>query len=120
MIQTFTQSRCFMGRPTKYTPDRADKILNGLRTAMSFKAACACAGIEFHTFLRWRQRFARFDTAVRQAVAEAEARYVDIVATAACGYDTVETTTTTSPDGSVTIREVRSHKFHPQYALEVL
>lgn len=72
-----------MGRPTKYTPERATKLIAGLRVGMTRRAAIGQAGISDETFARWLRRSVGFVEQVTQAENEAEAHYTEALAKAA-------------------------------------
>jgi hypothetical protein len=42
-------------RPLKYTPERADKLIQAIRVGATFRLACQYAGISEDTFARWRK-----------------------------------------------------------------
>lgn len=49
-----------MGRPPKYTQERADKVLHGIRLGATYEHAAAYAGISPDTLARWRASNAAF------------------------------------------------------------
>lgn len=55
------------GRPTKYTPERVKAITDAIRVGATFRLACDYAGITEDTFARWRERYADFADAVKEA-----------------------------------------------------
>lgn len=72
-----------VGRPSKRTPEREQRILDALRAGSTRKTACAHAAVEQHTFQRWVLRFAHFAQAVEKAEADAQLRHEAVIAKAA-------------------------------------
>lgn len=62
-----------MARPTKYTPETANRILEGIRLGMTYRHAAMYAGIDEATLLRWRRRFADFAGQLQEAEGHAVA-----------------------------------------------
>ncbi len=56
-----------MARPTKYTPDRVDKILTAIKLGAYYQDACNYAGIDMETFAVWRKRYPDFLERVKEA-----------------------------------------------------
>lgn len=56
-----------MARPTKYNEATCKKITDAIRVGATFGLACAYAGISEDTFARWRERYADFADAVKEA-----------------------------------------------------
>lgn len=71
-----------VGRPTKRTPEREQRLLTALAAGNTRKAACHYAGIDLHTLGRWMQ-IATFATAIEKAETDAEVRFVAQIAKAA-------------------------------------
>lgn len=44
-----------MARPTKLTPEVAERLVHAISVGASYKAACRYAGISYQTFLNWRK-----------------------------------------------------------------
>lgn len=72
-----------LGRPSKYNPERGERILSALNAGNTRKAASAYGGIDPTTFSRWmdwgeegREPFDVFCAAVKKAEADAEVRMV--------------------------------------------
>jgi len=59
-----------MARPSLYSPDRVEKIVNALSVGAYEKEACRVAGISEDTFERWQKRYADFADRVSRATAE--------------------------------------------------
>lgn len=72
-----------MGRPTKRTPEREQRLLSALRDGNTRQASCAYAGISEHTLARWLERYGDFAEAVKKGEAAAEMRHVATIALAA-------------------------------------
>lgn len=76
-----------MGRPTKFSEERAQAMLEALRGGNYIETAASYAGIDDSTYRRWLQReepeFRAFRAAVKKAQADAEVRNVGIVLKAA-------------------------------------
>lgn len=71
------------GRPTKYTPERVERILDALREGNTRQTACAVGGISDETFARWQRQFVQFVDAIKVAEAFAESRHVANIVRAA-------------------------------------
>ncbi len=71
------------GRPTKYSPDRCERIVEALRGGNTRQTACALGGISDETFARWLREHVDFMDSVKKAESEAEAANVAIVKKAA-------------------------------------
>lgn len=71
------------GRPTKLTDERVETILVALRAGNYLETAARVAGVSYQTLNEWRKDFPEFSEAVEKARAEAEARNVAMVQTAA-------------------------------------
>lgn len=61
-----------MARPTKYEPERIDKVLDAIRAGDSYKIAAAKAGINLDTFYEWQKAHPEFSDAVKEAKSEYE------------------------------------------------
>ena len=81
------------GRPTKFNPARAERIISLIRLGVDHVVAAAAAGVDRVTLYRWlkggaerrTKLLARFTRDVRIAEAEWEARMVTIVFRSATG-----------------------------------
>ena len=62
------------GRPSKYTPERVQRIVQALQAGSTRKAACQYAGISDETFATWLRENLDFLDAVTQAETAAELR----------------------------------------------
>jgi hypothetical protein len=103
-----------VGRPTKLTPERQERIVTALRAGNYLTIAAEYAGVNRATVFRWLAQadevgapkaIRDFRDAVVRARAEAEHRMVDIAGRAAAGGTLVRRTTRTLPDGSVEVDE---------------
>lgn len=72
-----------MGRPSKLTDDRVERILQALRAGNYLETAARYAGIGETTLHEWRHRYPEFRVAVEKARADAEARNVAVIQQAA-------------------------------------
>jgi hypothetical protein len=72
-----------MGRPSKLTEERQEKVLEALRAGNYLETAAAYAAISYQTLNEWRKRFPEFSEAVEKARADAEARMVAVIMKAA-------------------------------------
>jgi|GEM_PF-5090031 hypothetical protein len=92
------------GRPSKFTPERQAKILDGLRAGMTRRASAGFAGVAENTFQGWlaQPTKADFKEEVEEAESFAEARHTGSIAKAAFGEEVTRTKTTTRAEGTVT------------------
>jgi hypothetical protein len=79
-----------IGRPTKYTDEVANVLVEGIATGRTLGDACAIAGIDRETVARWIRKgdkgeepFAVFATRMREAWVEYSDRMVRIIEQAA-------------------------------------
>lgn len=72
-----------MGRPTKYSPERCDVILQAIREGNTHKTAVALSGVDFSTYENWVARYSDFAADVKRADAEAEQASVTVIRQAA-------------------------------------
>lgn len=75
-----------MARPTKYTPARAAKIIEGLKAGMTRTAAAGLVDVSVDSIEHWTKRFASFAAEVEAAEGLAEARYTQVLAKWAFGH----------------------------------
>ncbi len=61
------------GRPSKYSPERAEAILTALRSGNTRTAAAGAAGIGYATLQRWMATCEQFRSAIEKAAAPAAA-----------------------------------------------
>ena len=116
------------GRPTKFEPALAEKVISAIKAGGYVETAVAFVGIRKSTFYDWLRRgatdksgqFKEFSDAVGRAIAESEMRYVSVVARAANGYDVVRERTVVGldKDGKPinTVTTEKSHEFNPAAA----
>jgi transposase len=62
-----------MARPTKYTPETAKRILDGIELGMPYVHAAAYGGVSYETFNQWRDKKLEFSEAVKAAEGRAVA-----------------------------------------------
>ena len=55
------------GRPTKYTPETAKKIVDAVRLGATYTLACQYAGIDVSTLENWRQKYSDFSLMIKEA-----------------------------------------------------
>jgi hypothetical protein len=78
--------RVRVGRPTKFTVDRQERILDVLRDGVYLETAARLGGISYETLNEWRKRFPEFAEAVEGARAEAEATMISRVRSASVDH----------------------------------
>ena len=74
-------------RPTKLTPEVAERIIQATRLGASYAAAAEAGGVERHTISRWVAKgeaeeegeFYDFSTKMRSAQAELGVEYLDAI-----------------------------------------
>ena len=98
------------GRPTKFNPKLAEKILNSIRKGLYLEASAAINDINKDTLYRWLRKHPDFSDAVIKAHGEAERIELNRIKQAAEGYEVIETRTTTDKDGNVTETVVKTSK----------
>ena len=59
------------GKPSKYTPERVRAIVQAIEIGAPYRHACAVGGIDEATFARWRERYAEFADAIKEAEGKA-------------------------------------------------
>jgi hypothetical protein len=84
-----------MARPNMLTPERQDRIVGALQAGNTRRASAKHGGIDEDTLLEWIRRgegrdhrrktaaFAAFAAAIKEAEAEAEVQYVNVIKDAA-------------------------------------
>jgi len=73
-----------MARPTKYTPETADRIIQAFRAGVkNDDTACGAAGIHPDTFYTWKRRYPEFSERVEKAKSGREVRWLAIIGEAA-------------------------------------
>lgn len=71
------------GRKSKYTPERVEMILDGVRDGLTHKHAALVAGIDEDTLINWRSRYSDFADRLAQAHADRARKWLDGIAAAA-------------------------------------
>src|SRR5262249_1367735 len=108
-----------MANRIKFTPDRVARLIDGLRAGMTRTATCGAAGITLDTLNLWQRRYSAFSAQVRQAEAEAEARYTTIIAKAAFGNEVTIRRETTKPVVVKTVDANGTKHEHLEHITEV-
>ena len=72
-----------MARPSKYTPETAEKIVAALRAGNTLKDSALYVGIDEKTLANWRRRYSDFSDRLARAEAEATVKHVAAIARAA-------------------------------------
>jgi hypothetical protein len=65
-----------LSRPPKYTPERAERVLQAIHSGCTRRAAASHAGIDETTLYRWVGRYASFASDLRAREDEVEIRAV--------------------------------------------
>ena len=78
-----TRKRRRLGRPSKYQPATAKKILRGIAEGLSRSAAAASAGIAESTFFEWQREFPEFSQSIKKADAACQLKCLRSIACAA-------------------------------------
>lgn len=61
----------------KFTVDRVDRLMRGIRMGATYELACMHAGITFETFLNWKK--GRFPRSLNDEEKELKANFLDIL-----------------------------------------
>lgn len=109
-----------IGRPSKFSQERADRLTKAIKAGNTKAAACQCAGISMDTLARWLANFADFADAYARAEAEFEMRNVAVIQGAATKRKVTKTITKTFADGTTIVEERVSHEFDWQAAAWLL
>src|SRR5262245_34329879 len=108
-----------MAGRVKFTPERVARLIDGLRAGMTRTATCGAAGITLDTLNLWQKRYSAFSAQVRQAEAEAEARYTAVLARAAFGHEVTIRREVTRPIVVRTVDENGRKHEHLEQVTEV-
>ena len=76
-----------MPRPSKYSQQTADRILQALKAGNTLRASAAYVGVTEDTLINWRKRYSDFSEQVDIAEAGAEVMYAAVLAKAAQAGD---------------------------------
>ena len=71
------------GHPSKYTPERVQKILERLAAGNTRRAASLASGVSLSTFSLWLTEYSDFSESVERAESEAESVHVQNILRAA-------------------------------------
>ena len=74
-----------IGRPTKYTPEIAERIATRVAMGNYRETAAAAEGIAKSTFFEWLDRYSDFSDLIEKADAQAEGKRVKTILQAADG-----------------------------------
>jgi transposase len=72
-----------MARPSKYTPEAVERIVEALEQGATYEAAAAHAGVHYDTLNEWRKEFPEFSEALKGAEAKAELHWLEQIEAAA-------------------------------------
>jgi hypothetical protein len=67
------------GRPTKYTEQNVNRILDALRGGNTRRASCAVADVSQDSLALWLRTYPEFAEAVEKAEGKAEAKMVSVI-----------------------------------------
>lgn len=74
-----------MARPSKYTPDTVKRITDALELGATYEMASNYGGIDYTTFLTWRDNKPEFSKAVKDAEGRAVVKWLAKIEQAASG-----------------------------------
>ena len=94
-----------MARPTKFSKERAQRIVDALKTGNTRRASAAYGGISEDTLARWIESNAGFAEQVELAEAECEVAMAAIIRKAALGQTVKKTKTTKTAEATITVVE---------------
>ena len=97
------------GRPTKFTPEIREKILQAIKASSPLETAAQFAGIVYDTLNNWRKRaegerrgeYFEFFEEIKKAKAESDVRHVTNIVKVAQGGALISERTVQKKDGSV-------------------
>lgn len=107
------------GRPTKYSQERAETIVQRVREGLSFSSACQSVGAPKQTGSDWKRDYPDFADAVAIAEKESEMELLGVLRKAAIGGEHVTTKHVVGDKGE-SIEEVRKFVNSPGYAAWIL
>lgn len=108
------------GRPTSFTNERAELIVDRVRKGLSFSSACQSAGVPSSTGSDWRAEFSEFSDAIAIAEKESEMELLDILRQSAIGYEVKTEKITVSEKDGEKLEETKTIKRSPSYAAWIL
>jgi hypothetical protein len=91
-----------LGRPTKFTPETRQRLIELVARGLPFNHACHAAGVSFQSFSTYRSEHPDFREEIEQAVAIAIERRIKIIEKAA-------------DDGDVNSAKWLLEHLHPQH-----
>lgn len=65
------------GRPPKYTPERAQIVINARRNGETYDIAAKRAGVNIDSIMSWKKRYAEFSEQLKKAEADHEKKYIN-------------------------------------------
>ena len=85
------ESNTQTGRPTTFTQEKAELVIEAVRRGLTLKLAASCAGVSYDTLNRWRikgckepdSEYCQFCISLEQALGEAALSMVDCISKAA-------------------------------------
>jgi hypothetical protein len=109
-----------IGRPSKYSQERAETIVQRVREGLSFSSACQSIGVPKQTGSDWRHEYSDFSDAIAVAEKESEMELLGVLRKAAIGHDSTTYKHTISDKNGETIEEVTKFSYAPGYAAWIL
>ena len=109
-----------VGRPTKYTQERAEVIVQRVREGLSFTSACESTGVARATGSDWRETYPDFSNAVTIAEKESERELLGVLRKAAIGHESKTTKYTISDKDGEKVEETTKYEYSPDYAKWIL
>jgi hypothetical protein len=80
---TIPEKRRKPGRPSKYTIETVQEVLEGFALGLDQQTACAAAGVSVPTFCEWKVQYPELEEAVKAARSAGERQLVKIITSAA-------------------------------------
>jgi hypothetical protein len=108
------------GRPTKYTQERAEVIVQRVREGLSFSSACESTGVGRECGSNWRKQYLDFSDAVTIAEKESERELLGVLRKAAIGHESKTTKYTISDKDGEKVEETTKYEYSPDYAKWIL
>lgn len=109
-----------LGRPTKYSQERAETIVQRVREGLSFSSACQSVGVHKDTGSGWRQENSDFSDSVSRAEKESEHELLGVLRSAAIGVESITVKHTVSDKNGESIEETTKTIRSPGYAAWIL
>jgi hypothetical protein len=109
-----------VGRPSKFSQERAETIVQRVREGLSFSSACQSIGVPKQTGSDWREEFPDFSDAIAVAEKESEMELLGVLRKAAIGHDATTYKHTISDKDGEKIEETTKYQYSPGYAAWIL